>query len=381
MRVDEEIRSNARMSGLVSRRRMVEYLACATALLTGSCTVLPPHLGAPRELPEPSPEHLPRWRGFNLVEKYHKGRAVPGRDRFREADFAWIAEWGFNFVRIPLDYRFWIDGGDWTRFDETGLREIDEAVELGRKHRIHVQLNFHRAPGYTVARPAEARSLWSDEEAQRVCALHWRAFARRYRGRPNRAVSFNLFNEPSGVDPLSYRRVVQRISEAIREEDETRLVVCDGRDYGRIPPDELLGLKVAAATRGYEPFGLTHYRAGWVAGSDGWPEPVYPQPDAQGVLDAARLQERWIAPWQALEREGIGVMVGEFGAYNRTGHRVVLAWMEDVLGLWRNAGWGWALWNLRGEFGILDSGRSDVAYEDWHGHELDRTMLTLLQRF
>jgi endoglucanase len=36
------------------------------------------------------------------------------------------------------------------------------------------------------------------------------------------------------------------------------------------------------------------------------------------------------------------------------------------------------MWNLRGSFGIVDSGRADVAYEDFQGHKLDRKMLDLL---
>jgi endoglucanase len=55
--------------------------------------------------------------------------------------------------------------------------------------------------------------------------------------------------------------------------------------------------------------------------------------------------------------------------------------MRDCLTLWKEAGWGWALWNFRGPFGILDSRRADVAYEDFHGHQLDRKMLTLLREF
>ena len=35
--------------------------------------------------------------------------------------------------------------------------------------------------------------------------------------------------------------------------------------------------------------------------------------------------------------------------------------------LWREMGWGWAMWNFRGSFGILDSGRDDVDYEDFRG--------------
>jgi endoglucanase len=44
-------------------------------------------------------------------------------------------------------------------------------------------------------------------------------------------------------------------------------------------------------------------------------------------------------------------------------------------------GVGRALWSFRGTFGILDSGRTDGAYEDFHGHQLDRKLLALLQKF
>lgn len=70
-----------------------------------------------------------------------------------------MAEWGCNFVRIPLDYRLWAEPSNWTKLRKPILRAIDEAVELGRRYRIHVQLNFHRAPGYTVARPSETKSV------------------------------------------------------------------------------------------------------------------------------------------------------------------------------------------------------------------------------
>ena len=60
-------------------------------------------------------------------------------------------------------------------------------------------------------------------------------------------------------------------------------------------------------------------------------------------------------------------MVGEWGAFNKTPHDVSLRWAEDCLSNWQKAGWGWALWNFRGSFGILDSGRTDVQYEDSPG--------------
>jgi len=329
----------------------------------------------PGTLPDPSPAKLPRWRGFNLLELFMAGQA----QRFREEDFALIAELGFDFVRLPLDYRAWTDPNDWSRLREDRLAWVDEAVALGRKHGVHVQLNFHRAPGYTVASPPEPKSVWTDAEAQDVCARHWGRFAERYRGVPSREVSFNLFNEPAHVEAGPYKAVVARMAAAIREHDKDRLIVCDGRDWGTKPPTELVGLGVAAAARGYAPFHLTHYGANWVQGSDRWPKPTYPLKENGSTWDQGTLRKDQIGPWKELEAKGVGVMVGEFGAFNKTPHDVVLPWMRDCLAAWKAAGWGWALWNFRGGFGILDSDRADVSYEAWRGHKLDRAMLELLQ--
>jgi endoglucanase len=75
----------------------------------------------------------------------------------------------------------------------------------------------------------------------------------------------------------------------------------------------------------------------------------------------------------------VGVHVGEFGVERHTSHATALAWMQDCLELWKEADWGWCLWNLNGELGVIDSNRADVKYEDFRGHKLDRQMLNLLQ--
>jgi endoglucanase len=325
-------------------------------------------------LPEASASKLPPWRGFNLLNMFN-GENQP----FAERDFEWIAELGCNFVRLPMDYRAWIEDGDWTRFREATLRQIDHAVDLGTRHGIHVCLNFHRAPGYTVAKPPEERSLWSDDEALRVCGLHWAHFAGRYKGIANRQLSFDLFNEPPKLEPQTYRRVVGGVCDAIRQKDAGRLIICDGRDWGNTAPTELAGLGVAAATRGYAPMHISHYRANWIDGADQWPEPTWPIEEWGVHWDKETLQSRQIAPWKRLEMQGVGVMVGEFGAYNKTPHPVVMAWMRDYVDLWSAAGWGWAMWNFTGSMGIIDSDRADVDYENWHGHKLDREMAALVQ--
>jgi len=481
---------------------------------------------------DPTWQSLPRWRGFNLLEKFGKEWS---NGPFVEDDFKLIREWGFNFVRLPMDYRVWIVNGDWRKFDEKVLREIDQAVAWGRQYGVHVCINFHRAPGYTVASPKEAKSLWTDPEAEEVCALHWGTFARRYKGVPSRELSFNLFNEPSSIDAATYVRIVKRMTDAIRKEDPDRLVICDGISWGGRPVPELAALRVAQATRGYSPMWLTHFRAEWTGDSGTWPVPVWPEqagfcallygpekPELKeplvfripsGIAASATLtvhvfevsasstlvvsadgravfkksfvngpgtgewakavwREEWkvwqnvwdrdyevaipagtrevvlenaggdwmrlgvlrlapfgtravlelrpgrldwgdrqlgaytigpdgslapekpaglagrewlwrevVEPWVKLRDSGVGVIVGEWGAYNKTPHPVVMAWMQDCLENWKRANFGWALWNFRGSFGVLDSDRADVTYEDFRGHKLDRQMLDLLRRY
>ena len=246
-------------------------VAAVLAALSGTSLAAEPS-ASPRWLPA-SPEKLPRWRGFNLLEKFNLGS---GRKPFLEEDFRLISKLGFNFVRLPMDYRLWIKDGNWEAFDEAGLVEIDQAVAWGQKYGIHVCINFHRAPGYTVASPAEKTDLWTDAETQRVCAEHWAMFARRYRGIPSTRLSFNLMNEPGNVPPKVYAAVVRKLVEAIRREDPQRLIIADGLQWGNVPVPELRDLHMAQATRGYTPMEISHYKASWVNGEN-FPFPQWPR--------------------------------------------------------------------------------------------------------
>jgi endoglucanase len=125
---------------------------------------------------------------------------------------------------------------------------------------------------------------------------------------------------------------------------------------------------------------LTHYKANWVQGAERWPTPTWPlAPERGPKWDRDRLHKERIAPWKALEAKGVGIHIGEWGTHQFTPHAVALAWMRDMLALWKEAGWGWALWNLHGNFGVIDSGRTDVKYEEFRGRKLDREMLDVLR--
>jgi len=75
------------------------------------------------------------------------------------------------------------------------------------------------------------------------------------------------------------------------------------------------------------------------------------------------------------------VHCGECGCWKKTPHGVFINWFTDVVDILSSNKIGYALWNFVGDFGLIDSGREDVAYEDWHGHKLDRKFLNLLQKY
>ena len=328
---------------------------------------------------------IPRWRGFNLTELTGGDREA----RFQETDFAWIAELGFDFVRIPMSYWAWSSPDDWMTIDEEALTTVDQAVEWGEKYGLHVNLNLHRIPGYCVnRRELEPHLLFDSPRAEMELAmdaatLHWQTLAERYAHTSNQNVSYDLFNEPpwSYQDQSRYVEVATRLVTAIRDIDPDRLIVADGADIGQTPVPGIVPLGLVQSTRGYLPKMISHYTATWVPENEfeSFEMPVWPMTDADGVRwDRDLLREKLVDVWRPLVAQGVPVHVGEWGCYNKTPHAACLGWMEDVTSVWREMGWGWAMWNFRGSFGILDSGREDVAYEDFRGHQLDRDMADLL---
>jgi endoglucanase len=49
-----------------------------------------------------------------------------------------------------MDYGCWIVNGDFYNVNNKALREIGQAVECGKKYGVHVDIYFHRAPGYCI---------------------------------------------------------------------------------------------------------------------------------------------------------------------------------------------------------------------------------------
>jgi endoglucanase len=373
------------------------------------------------------PAKNPRWYGFNLLEYFSTDpdwmKYFPYKNdgMFLEDDFRWIRDWGFNWVRLPMDYRFWT-APDLFTTDEKRIEPIDRAIRLGEKYGIHVNVCLHRAPGLCIldtmdekltgiAVTKEKTNVFSDAHTFDAFVHQWTFFADRYKGISSQKLSFNLVNEPIALPteaelaeitkhgPVKttdlfnaaflqrhakeYTRLAKASADAIRARDPKRLVVTDGYPGAGLPIPDLFSTTMMQSCHTYNPIQLTHHNCEWVRGilTGSEPMPAWPLKDDQGkiICDREALETNF-KPWGTLSGEGVPIHFGEMGCYKHTPPEVVLAWFNDTLDVLGELNSGWALWNFRGPFGVLDTERAGTKFEDWQGHKLDRPLLTLLQK-
>jgi aryl-phospho-beta-D-glucosidase BglC (GH1 family) len=382
----------------LTRRRFIQTTFAATTLAVGGPAML---AGAQPKNSAGNP--LPRWRGFNLTDFNSPN---PGQSRFRggttEDDLKWMVDWGFDFIRLPMSYPRYVDFDrskhitpeEVCKINEQEAGRIEAFVRKAQDRGLHVSLNLHRAPGYCInAGFYEPYDLWKSKEAQEAFYYHWGMWAKRFKEVPASKLSFDLLNEPAMRSDLNdqhasnstipgelYRAVVKGATDAIRAVSPERLVLADGNNVGNLVTPELKDLNIAQSCRGYYPGYISHYKAPW-ANRDPEHNPTPVWPGTMNGKEFAKAQlEAYYKPWIALSQSGIGVHCGECGCWNKTPHAVFLAWFRDVLDILTGNHIGYALWNFRGDFGILDSRREDVEYQDWHGHKLDAKLLDLLQK-
>ena len=337
---------------------------------------------------------FPRWRGFNLLGMFcsdnspiNQGRA-PGY--YIEDDFKMISDLGFDFVRLPLSYRVWGNGDDVYFINEEKLAPLDKAVEWGNKYGIHINVCMHRLPGYCINDDEhEKLDLWTSEEALGAARGHWKAIAKRYIGIDSSKLSFNVMNEVNYKVRLEqYMKVSKGIISAVREITPDRLFIIDGLNDGDMPPiDQMFHLENCGySCRCYAPRGISHYKHSAKSEYDNfppiWPGAVQIENDGTRTVWNREKVDRYFDMFAALSQSlHVGVHCGEMGCYCNTPHDATLAWFDDVLSSMTERNIGYAIWNFRGKFGVLDSERADVDYVNYAGHKLDKKLLDLLQKY
>ncbi len=342
----------------------------------------------------------------NMVSNLDLGRGVnlggwlsqaPDRDEHRAAfitrdDFARLAGWRFDNVRLPFDYPLICPGDDGGTLREAGLAWIDTGLVWAEQAGLKAVLDMHQLPGYgfmdPVNNPGATPPLFTDAGKQaQFCGL-WRTLARRYLGRfPN--LAFELANEIAAPSAAQWNVLAARAAKAIREVDAARPIVVGSNCWNVCSTfTELAAIddpNIIYNFHFYNPFPFTHQHASWSPEMVYYGQTVRYPGNAPGLRAAAgragaegkghiagmlrnlagffedrhsdlgHLRELMAPAFAFAKAHRVPLYCGEFGVIDRAPAEDARRWYRDTLQIFAENGVGWSVWSYKGMgFGIVD---------------------------
>lgn len=271
-----------------------------------------------------------------------------------EPDLAQIAAWGFDHVRLPVDYNV-IQNEDGSK-KEDGLRRVDAAISLCEKHGLNVVLDLHKTQGFSFDFGEHEEGFFESEKYQNYYYAVWECFARRY-GEKSRQVMFDLLNEVTEERYLeAWKRISRECVRRIRVYAPDTLLLLGSYHWNSVktvpaldaPYDE----RVIYNFHFYEPHSFTHQGAYWMDASfDRERRLRYAE---SGASEA--FFEDFLAP--ALEkaaREGTELYCGEYGVIDVVPPEEALKWFRDLHTVLERHGIARSLWSYKQmDFGLCD---------------------------
>jgi aryl-phospho-beta-D-glucosidase BglC (GH1 family) len=261
---------------------------------------------------------------------------------FAEPDADFLAELGFNCLRLPVNYRHLESDDRPLQIIETGFDRIDRAIELCAARGIYTVIDLHALPGcqnqgWHSDNPTRVAGLWRDRAFQDRGVHLWERIADRYRDQPWVA-GYNLINEPADPTGAVIGPFCARLVAAVRAVDPRHMLFLDGNRYAT-------DFSMFA-----EPYENTIYAchdyalAGFARGGD------YPGYTDGHWVDRDRLEQTFLQRTEFQRRTDTPLWVGEFGpVYTGEPGRDDMRYqiVTDQLEIYREYGAGWSIWTYK----------------------------------
>lgn len=149
-----------------------------------------------------------------------------------ERDWANIQSFGFNLVRIPINYRLLEDDENPMHLRPDAFQWLDIAVDQAEKHGLYVILDLHGAQGGQTMNDHTGHSgqnkLWTVPENQERMAWLWTQIAKRYKDRST-VIAYDTLNEPYGGTKPQILKQFEKTYPAIRSVDPEKLIFAHGQ--------------------------------------------------------------------------------------------------------------------------------------------------------
>lgn len=279
-----------------------------------------------------------------------------------EPDFAVIASWGLDHVRIPVDYNVLED--DRGGYKAEGFQRIENALKLARKHGLNVVLDLHKTAGFSFDFGEKEEGFFESESYQeRFCRL-WEELAKRFGGDPEH-VAFELLNEvtePRFIDV--WNQVSLRCIERIRAFAPDTLILVGS--YWNNSPEAVKDLAAPYDSRVvynfhcYSPMPFTHQGAYWVRSL---PQDARPRFDEMDITPAY-FEQQFASALEKARQHGVDVYCGEYGVIDRATPEDTVKWFRTINSVFEKHGISRAAWSYKQmDFGLSDSRLDGVREE------------------
>lgn len=305
-----------------------------------------------------------------------------------EDDLKQIAHWGFDHIRIPIDYEVLED--EKGNKKEEGYGYIVQLLEWCEQYNLGAVLDLHKAYGYDFndAGDEKKNNLFSDDMLQERFIRLWVNIAKAFGAFDN--VAFELLNEVVEKENAdAWNLLIHKSVTAIREVAPATPIIYGGIQWNSARTLKLLNIpkedNIIFTFHFYEPLLFTHQKAPWVENMDLEKSIFYPESmkyyqtqsevlgyQGEVVIQAKSetmgtefIREMINEAIDAAKKAGVGLYCGEFGVIDRAPVEDTLRWFKDVNQVFKENGIGGAIWNYKEkDFGLLsehyDSIRNDL---------------------
>jgi endoglucanase len=312
-------------------------------------------------------------------------------------DFRRVGSWGFDHVRLPVDWSNVFHEESVTPREDV-LLLLDKAFDDARAAGLEVILDLHRCPGHDFESGIhQEQSFFSDPSMRKDCLRVWAVLAERYGHRPG--VLLELLNEPVAPNPEIWNTVKDELAREIRRFAPQATLVVGANLWNNSSQFEFLTPvdddNILYSVHVYNPVVFTHQKAPWIPSDLFQIERTYPGhydipegdhrlPVERGTWDKKRLAQLLQPVFHFRETYQAKVACNEFGVYmggpDRTSH---LNWMRDILELFQENQIGWSYWNYKNlDFGIVSKG--EALYQELEQYSnperIDHGLLEILRK-
>lgn len=257
-----------------------------------------------------------------------------------DADFVFLKEAGVNLIRVPFNYRLFIDDENPSEYKQEGFRYLDRLLEFCHKHEIFLLPDLHTTPGgqnpdWHSDNLTGIPQFWHYGVFLDQIAELWKAIAARYR-EETYLLGYDLLNEPFLMPKREgmLNRFYEKVTEAIRQVDPNHILFIEGDFFSmdftdiQLPDDEQTALTF-------------HF----------YPT-VWDESLMEKDYDAAkrvRIEEEQLSKFDKLrERFGRPALCGEAGIdIRRDDIPFSMQLIEENLELFRKYRLSWTLWSYK----------------------------------